>query len=671
MKKEIILVLPLLLLVISLVSSELTFAQSPESEYYLGQNLKLTTKVVASSQLNNFIVTDLICDGKTLFSEDKFISLSSGEEDSISTTIPLIRKFVGSNPSSCNVEVSLGSESISSDSFNLLNKLNLILYNLSDNREYSPEEVISIEGFASKNNLEPVNGIVSLTSKKDNLSIEVKGIVTNGDFKVQFKVPKNSKSGQYIANLVVSERDYTGETTTSGSVSYPFSIAQIPNNLEIMIYNSNVTPGENIQIKSIMHDQIGDNVLMDVTLTLLNSITKEVLFKEDVPTGEFFSYFVNSSHPSGVLIVEAKTDEFSASKNVFVTEKKLISTEIVNSTLVVSNLGNVFFNDSVLVNIGGIDKEVLVSLEIGEKSFYSLFAPSGVYDVSISSSYENSKTVSGVLLTGNAVDIKNFTGEGFVVFIANPFVWGSLIVIVGGFAYFMHQRLKKKKFSGHFYKRREESKKYFSAPVVKEKTFTSPVSSATVSSSIKGEEQEAVVVCLKIKNYSQIENKESNVKEVLQGLTDFAQKIRASTYENNGTFLFILAPVLTKTFDNEKAALDLADKIKQTLSHHNRYFKYSLDYGISINKGKIVANLQGRNSLEFSGLGNFLNIAKRIANISKGEIFLGEAVKDKIMKDAKLDKHSDEGLSYYSISEVKNVSESRERVNEIYRKMQN
>jgi len=89
-----------------------------------------------------------------------------------------------------------------------------------------------------------------------------------------------------------------------------------------------------------------------------------------------------------------------------------------------------------------------------------------------------------------------------------------------------------------------------------------------------------------------------------------------------------------------------------------------------INKGKIVANLQNKHSLEFSNLGTFANVVKRIANLSKGEIFLGESIKDKIMKDATLEKHSNEGLSYYSISELKNVSASRERVNEIYRKMQ-
>jgi class 3 adenylate cyclase len=99
-----------------------------------------------------------------------------------------------------------------------------------------------------------------------------------------------------------------------------------------------------------------------------------------------------------------------------------------------------------------------------------------------------------------------------------------------------------------------------------------------------------------------------------------------------------------------------------------RYFKQRVDYGIGINKGSIVAKPEGRNLLEFSSLGNFANITKKIALISKEEILVGESVKDKLMKDVKFEKHNKDSLNYYSISEVKDISSGRERVNEMYQR---
>ena len=506
--------------------------------------------------------------------------------------------------------------------------------------------------------------------------IEAKETVTNGDFVVKFQVPKTTKYGDYSATITITEKDYTGTITNTGSTSYSFSIKQVPKNLEIIISTDEINPGEAVDIKPIMHDQTGDNIPMNVNVVIKDD-SNNIIFKKDLPTGEAYSYKTNSSQVPATWKIESTSGSLNAAKKIIIKENKALKTDIVNSSLIVQNVGNVAFNDTINVKIGDVNKQILVDLGVGKQEVYALYAPSGVYNIEVDTGVGENKSqvVSGVALTGNAIDVRK-ASEGVITFIASPIVWIFLLIIVGVFAYVVYKRLHKKSLFGHIYKRKNDdyggSYHTMSAPIVRDRAVTAPSQTATISPSIKGDEQEATVVCLKVKNFAkEIDHGESNAKEVLQNLTEFADRVRASTHENNGTFLFIFAPVKTKTFDNEKAAMDLAKKIKDTLDHHNRYFKQRIDYGIGINKGTIVAKPEGRHSLQFSTLGTFANIARRIAGISNGEILLGESVKDKLMKDVAMEKHSSEGLNYYSTGEVKNVSASRERVNEIYRKMQN
>ncbi len=668
--------LSLVILMLSVISAEIIITSQPEAEYYSGQNLKVPIKVISATDINDFLNVQLICGSSTGFSEEKFVSLKAGEEEQVTTTIPLVTKFVGNNVGTCKVKVALGEDFIISNNFAIKNQLTVSLINVSDKTEYSPEETITIIGVASKSNLEEVNGILDMVATSSEGKIEAKETVTNGNFVVKFQVPRTTKYGKYSATITITEKDYLGEITNTGVAEYSFNIKQVAKNLEIITSADEVKPGESISIKPIMHDQTGENIPMDVTITIKDA-SNNLIFQKDIPTGEDYSYQVNSTQVPATWKIESSKENLNVAKKIIIQENKELKTEVVNSTLIVRNLGNVVFNDTIKVKIGEVTKEILVSLGLGQEELYSLSAPDGVYDVEVDTGIGQNKSqvVSGVMLTGNAIDIKK-ASDGVISFIASPIVWIFLILVVGVFAYITYIRLHKKGSSGHIYRRKNDDYggdyKTMSAPIVRDRTVTAPSQTATISPSIKGDEQEATVVCLKVKNFAkEIDHGESNAKEVLQNLTEFADRVRASTHENNGTFLFIFAPVKTKTFDNEKAAMDLAKKIKDTLDHHNRYFKQRIDYGLAINKGTIVAKPEGRNSLQFSSLGTFANVARRIAGISNGEILLGESVKDKLMKDVAMEKHSSEGLNYYSTGEVKHVSESRERVNEIYRKMQN
>jgi SepF-like predicted cell division protein (DUF552 family) len=81
------------------------------------------------------------------------------------------------------------------------------------------------------------------------------------------------------------------------------------------------------------------------------------------------------------------------------------------------------------------------------------------------------------------------------------------------------------------------------------KPFMNSSNPAELSLSIKGEKQNASVVCLKIE---ELEKKDEFTKQLIQKMITKAESIKANIYENADNILFLFVPAKTRTFDNEK-----------------------------------------------------------------------------------------------------------------------
>ncbi len=477
------------------------------------------------------------------------------------------------------------------------------------------------------------------------------------------RLPSNVPSGYYKGNLTVSEKDYLGDVSNVGSKEYSFYIRQVEKNLEILLDENELNPGEELSFRVKLHDQTGKNIPAIVEISILDSLGKEI-FKNSANTDEEVFYNVGSKQTPTELSINANKGDLFSSKKAIVLENKKISTQVVNQTLVVKNIGNVFFEDNVIVKISDVEKEIFVSLGIDEQDVYALSAPLGIYDIEV-----NDEKILGVSLTGNAIDVRKISNS-VSNFIANPLVWLFILIILAGFVYVTYLRINKNKGSGRIYKKSHESE-YFSREEEEPKKIISPRYSAKHSLSIKGEEQDVVGVFLKIRNLSEcLKDKESKAYETIKELSLISDKVKANIYESEESIVFIFSPAITRTFQNEKTALELATKIKEKLEHHNKYFKQRIEYGIGLSRGKVVGRVSDRTKIEFSTKDNFISLGKKISDISKNEILVEEGVKNKLLKDATFEKHSLGNLNYYSLTELKNLSEGREKVNEIFRKMQ-
>jgi len=190
------------------------------------------------------------------------------------------------------------------------------------------------------------------------------------------------------------------------------------------------------------------------------------------------------------------------------------------------------------------------------------------------------------------------------------------------------------------------------------KTSTSsiitPKNPAILSLSIKGDKQDVSLMCLKVKNESEIERNDM-VKEVFQKITNLAEEHKAVTYQNQNNIMFMWVPIKTKTFKNQKKAIEIAQSIKEILDKYNKLAKKRIDYGISLNYGTIIAKPE-KSGLKFMSMGSLVTEARRLALLSEGDVYLSKKMHEQSISNVKAQKHEKKGQIFYTVREMKKKS---------------
>ncbi len=194
---------------------------------------------------------------------------------------------------------------------------------------------------------------------------------------------------------------------------------------------------------------------------------------------------------------------------------------------------------------------------------------------------------------------------------------------------------------------------------------------AELSLSIKeGSKQEASVICIKMKNLGELKSGKGSAAETIQKAMDLVGENKGVYYENQDYLFFIFAPVKTRTFKNEKTALEIAEKIQNTLEAHNKTFNQKLEFGISLDCGTIVAKIEN-GIFKFMAMGTLMTSAKRIASLSRGEVLLGEKMNELLRLSIRTDRHVREGTSVFSVKEIrKENEEARKFIDRFMKRME-
>ena len=91
MKRGVIAII-FVIMMVSFVSATILINQQPNELYNLGDKVKIPLKISASSNINTFLIINLICDGRQTEIHKEFIILSTGEEKQIDASILLMQK---------------------------------------------------------------------------------------------------------------------------------------------------------------------------------------------------------------------------------------------------------------------------------------------------------------------------------------------------------------------------------------------------------------------------------------------------------------------------------------------------------------------------------------------------------------------------------------------------
>lgn len=489
------------------------------------------------------------------------------------------------------------------------------------------------------------------------------GKVVDGHFTVLFSLAENTPAGDYRIDVLVYEKDSFGERTSEGFAMANLKISQILTEIDIALGKVDLNPGEQLSFKPSLIDQAGFLIIDDVSIIIQDEELIRI-YEKIFPSGETINYDILTNLTAGYYEIEASSEGIVETKEFYVNEKAIISFEINNQTLKVTNIGNIPYKNNIQINLG--DKSFIKSLnlELGESQEFELEGYNSKYDVWVSDG-ENELSQQGVILTGNAVNVR-VAGKNLLT---TPIVWIFLIIVLGAGVLFLFRNvLKKKSFAYPFKKlfhrksktvrldskgkivREPEEKK--EKGVEKKSLFKKkePEKSSRHEAEpvlvLRGQKNRATVIALHIKN------KISKVaKKGLENAIEHVYEKRGAVYERADYIFVVFSPLMTRSFKNEIRAAKAAEKIVSALKEHNKKFTDKIEFGIGINSGNIISKFEDK-KLKFTALGNLIGPAKRLAQASKGQILITKEAYERGISDIKAQKRKFRGTDVYEVRRI-------------------
>lgn len=642
--KKIILPLILVLFLISFISASVSLENPPNEFYNLKDKIEITAKITPEGEINDIFILKLICGGIETDIYKEYLYLT--EETTKNILIPLVKEFVGESIGECVIRSHLGETvEIISEKFKISD---LIKINLNEpTKDFSPKETITFEGIVLRENGKNADGVVEVI-----LALEGNGLISSADveegkFSVQMLLPDNLKAGEKSITIKAYETNAKGQITNHGESYSKIEIRQVPTNIEIVMEEKEILPGDYLKAKILLHDQTGERINSIAYIAIKNQ-NGEIVEKIEKETDVNFEYKINENELPNIWSISTYSEEISNELQFKIKENEKINTELINKTLLLTNVGNVPYNESLEIIIGEEKLIIPVYLELDQTEKYFLSAPDGEYEVGIG------ETKMIVFLTGNVIKAEKIADSKLKT--SSMTVWIFLIFILGIMAFFVFRRGVKKSFFGRFIPGKSKKIDIEESSAVEKSNahgFISPNSKASLSLSISGSKQNACIGCINFKNYEEIKSGEGNVRETLKSIVENIESEKGLIFQNKSNLFFILAPVKTKTFQNEMIGIHLSEKANILLKEHNKKFKQKIDYGISLNYGTIITKQESK-EMKFMSMGTLLTTAKKLATTANQEIFISDSVKKRLSSEIKTDVKEIGSITAHIFKEILN-----------------
>lgn len=654
-KKSVLFLLLLISIIflISAVSAEVWFSSQPKSLYSIGDSLEVSISV---SQTGEQLKAELVCGSESKILFAKYLA----SETSVNILQPLTKSFLWNMKGNCKIAALYKQEEAESSNFIISDSI--YLKTETDNFNYNPGEIVKIIGEAQKENSQLLNGFFELNFNNAVIS----GIVDKGKFESNFTLPEDVAAGAYLIKIKAYEKEGE-EITNIGEKQISINVKQMPKKIEIALSSQNIKPGNNLNFKIILYDQSGNLINRESSFLIENS-KGEALYKSLTEINKDETFFIEKNLSFGYYKIKAYSSGVYGEREFYVEENEEVEFEIIDGILTVRNIGNVKYNKAVQVKINDVVEIITPELEIGEEKKYGLAAPDGEYEIVVTDG-ENSISNKGVSLTGSVISVKEAGGNFFAR--GKILAWAFIILILGMFIFVSSRNTLKKKFflsePGSFGSGGSGMSKIGFVKVGKtgEKiVIQREVREAEHSIVIKGQKQDAALICIKIKN--QIGKV---ARENLQKILEKVYESKAVIYKSGDYILVIFSPLITRTFRNYVPAVKISMEIAKELQEYNKKFQDKINFGIGVHSGDIVNRMQD-NKLMFTSLGNTMALAKRIAEVSDSEVLLSKELHQKTMSEVKADKKEMSGLEVFTVSRVTDTEKNKNFIQDFLRRQE-
>jgi hypothetical protein len=643
--------------------------------YNLGDRLYVDLNLNPSSVSGKFEI-NLVCDGITTnierFNAEK--SFAVGVDAVYSTWTTLNPAFIGELKGTCNLAVLLGTEQKVSENFQVSNKIDLMV-RLSK-ADYNPGELITFEIEAVKENGDLLEGFVDVTG-----AYGFSKVVEAGKASEVFSFPETLESGTYVLNVRAYDTDDEHNILNLAENNVSIRINQVASFVQISLSDLEALPGEDFEMGLEIFDQAGIGMNGTITSVLISPTGVETDTKISV-AGETINFNFATNATAGEWKVRSSFESISEEKKFNVKSVPKVEVDFLDSLLIVRNVGNDFFNETIELKIADTYRELELKIAVGEERRFQLSAPDGEYNVEVNTG--EAIVERNLLLTGKAIDVGDPEGVGLLS--KYPLIWFFLLLVFGGAGIVMFLKYRggaTMKLSDKIEKMRGGSHDSFvehhssggSSVQVKKKEDIIDLSQkegfATAESSLvlKGEKQNSAIVSIRVEDYKKLGK---SAKEELDRIFEVVGENKGTVEIKENHFLLVFNPLITKTFKNEQVALKVAYEVYTLLNEYNHRFKDKIVFNIGVNSGDLISEIRDK-KLKYTSMGNTVLLAKKISDMDDGKLLISEKVKKSLGRDAHVEayKKLGENSNVYSVSRFSDREENKEKLQDLLGRMKN
>ncbi|MAG47217.1 hypothetical protein CL617_01310 [archaeon] len=364
----------LLILFSPVAAAEIQLSNDINSEYNLGELLSYDLEITPEQTASGFLTTTLTCNSYTLNYFTTPISLTQNQEEQV--TIPeltLTKNMQGTCSVNINIENS-NSETIeetSSREFLVSNEYKLDAF--LNKQTFNPGEEIEIYGTVrnSKGNLlDDVPIEISIDNLEENT------IVTKDEkYSFKFNLEENIPSFEHPIIIKINHEGNTAEE------SIEFYVAPIPTKLENNLEKEDYNPNEIFDVEVALYDQANDEIANNALIKIYNS--KNKLIEEGYNK---ISLFLAEDAIPGEYKVESKEGKLKAENTFTVATIEKIKASLDSSNLILTNIGNVKYEDEIRINLNEVAISKEVSIKPTETTTINLedeITQSGSYEIKV------------------------------------------------------------------------------------------------------------------------------------------------------------------------------------------------------------------------------------------------------------------------------------------------